>query len=124
MSGTPSASQPSRMSWQDLAAWHDRQCERFQRRIPPTADDARWLERNARRRKPRCYRVRPSVRTDHPVFEVAGADPAGFVTIINRELTMCVMAAREGEFGPVIDSDEYAWMRIEHLIIERRIAHV
>jgi hypothetical protein len=98
-----------------VARWLDITAQRFQARIPPTNDDARWFRRNRRSWNgwARLYRVRPALASDHWLFDFKLAKPAGYITIVrNYELWRAVMASSESEFGLVVDSDEYARMRL------------
>jgi hypothetical protein len=101
-----------------VARWLDINAARFHAHIPPTDDDAKWFQRNKRSRNgwPRLYRVRPALMSDHWLFDFKLAKPAGFITIVrNYEFWRAVMASRESEFGPVVDSDEYARLRLDHM---------
>ena len=96
--------------------------ERFERNIMPTENDRVWFERNKRTNINgwlRLYRVRESIATDHFVFQVLGASPKGSITIISRSPpTIAVLKAKEDVFGPVVNSDQYATMRLQHLAKE------
>jgi hypothetical protein len=109
--------------WAAVAAFLDRFQERRARRIPPTDDDRRWFERNKRSRNgwPRLYRVRPAESGDHWVFAVGGHSPQGFISIIRRdEYRVAVVGIDEQRFGPVVNSDEYATMRMDALLADQQ----
>jgi hypothetical protein len=92
--------------------------ERFQARVAPTNDDQKWFQRNKRSRDgwPRLYRVRPALMSDHWVFDLGLVKPTGFLTIIRGgEWWRAIVASGESEFGPVVDSDDYARMRLQHM---------
>jgi hypothetical protein len=109
--------------WAAVDAFLDRFQERRARRIPPTDDDRLWFERNRRSRNgwPRLYRVRPTKTGDHWIFAVGGHSPQGFISIIRRdECWVAVLSADEQRFGPVVDSDEYANLRMDALIADQQ----
>ena len=109
--------------WAAVDAFLDRFQEQRARRIPPTDDDRRWFERNKRSRNgwPRRYCVGPARTSDHWIFSVGGHSPQGFISIIRRdEYWVAVLAADEQRFGPVVDSDEYANLRMDALIADER----
>ena len=106
------------VDYNQVARWLDVAAERFRAGIPPTDDDAKWFRRNRRSRNgwPRMYRVRPSVAADHWGFALGYAKPDGFITIVRRdEWWRAIMAINESEFGPVVDCDQYAGMRLQHM---------
>ena len=98
-----------------ITEWRDRAAERYQRQIPPTDEDQRWFDRHKRR----FYHVRPARSGDHYVFDLCGHSPKGFLTIIRRDQCwVAVVALAELKFGPFVDSDAYACMRMDALIEE------
>jgi hypothetical protein len=92
--------------------------ERFERNIMRTEDDRAWFERNKKSQNgcPRHYRVRDTIPSDHWLFEIGEQSPKNFITIISRSPpTIVIVQVGEDIFGTVINSDEYARMRWEHL---------
>jgi hypothetical protein len=103
---------------QKIAAWLETNESRFKQNIPPTEDDRRWFERHRTtpKRWARHFRVRDSIVSDHFVFEIFGASTEGFTTVIqNHRYFRFVISAAPDKFGPVVDSDTYAKMRILEL---------
>lgn len=113
------------VDWAQVARWLEVAEERFRAHIPPTDSDAKWFNRNRRSKNGwgRLYRVRASVASDHWPFALGLVKPNGFITIIRRdEYWRAIVAADEARFGPVVDSDEYAGLRLQHLESEQRRA--
>ncbi len=88
----------------------------------PTESDRVWFERNRKSKNgwQRLYRVRDSASSDHWVSQIGEHSPKGFITIITRNapIMVAVLAVNEDLFGPVINSDEYARLRLDHLTKE------
>jgi hypothetical protein len=98
-----------------VARWIAVAEDRFQARIPPTDDDQKWFQRNKRSRNgwARLYRVRPALASDHWLFDFKLAKPEGYITIVrNYEFWRAVIAIETEKFGPIVNSDEYARMRL------------
>jgi hypothetical protein len=105
--------------WAKIIRFVDTATERFRRNIHPTEGDRVWFDRNNKSNngRPRRYRVRDSIASDHWVFKIGGHSPKGSITVISRSPpTMAVLSAREDVFGYVINSDEYAMMRLQYEI--------
>lgn len=111
-----SAESPARCV--EIKRWREREATRYEARIPPTDSDAKWFQRNRRSRNgwPRRYRVRPAVKSDHWRFEFGYDSPASFLTIVcNYQFWRAIVAVDEATFGPMVDCDEYAQLRINRL---------
>lgn len=107
----------------DYLRLSDIQEARYRRGVPPTEDDCQWFQRNRKSRDgwPRRYRVRPSVVTDHPAFGAGMVEHANYITIIVRsDWSRLVIAKAEDKFGPVVNADEYAVLRIDEEIEEEK----
>ena len=101
------------------------QAERLERRIPPTEDDRVWFSQNQKSKngRPRRYRVRQSVVSDHPLFQIGGVDPSNFLTIVcGGEWWFVAVPKEENVFGPFVNDDNYASFRIDDKIESDRLA--
>jgi hypothetical protein len=108
----------SSVDYSKVSRWVDMNAARFRAHVPPTDNDAEWFRRNRRSRDgwPRTYRVRASVASDHWIFELGFAKPSGFLTIVrNYEFWRAIVAIDADTLGPVVDSDEYARMRLRRV---------
>jgi hypothetical protein len=88
---------------------------RFESKVAPCDDDQKWFDRNQRRRRgwPRLYRLRPTITDDHWLFALGLAEPKEFLTIVrSHELWRVIIARDTATFGPPVDSDAYARMRL------------
>ncbi len=107
------------LDWAALERFRDARRERFARGIYPTEADRAFFDRNdtARHRgaSHRSFHVRPTVKSDHWVFEVGGMAPDGFITIVGRGCQTVVVAEDAERFGPWVNSDEYAALRWDAL---------
>jgi hypothetical protein len=74
--------------------------------VPVTQGDSDW--RNNGRS---TYRVRQSVELDSEHF-LLGKRPADYVTILRRDAPAVILEKAEDWFGPPIDDDSYAEMRL------------
>jgi hypothetical protein len=102
----------------EIARWNEMRDARTAARIPPTDHDHKWFQKNRKSKDgwPRQFHVRPAIKSDHWAFLFGYVKPDGFITIIrNYEFRYAVVAADEANFGPMVDSDAYANMRLAHL---------
>jgi hypothetical protein len=108
----------------EIKQFQETQKVRYELKIMPTEHDREWFEKNTRRAfrhgGRRVFHVRPAVAFDHYAFCLAGNPVDDFITIVDRDCRKYVLGRAEGRFGPVVDSDEYAYLRIDALSKEYR----